>query len=430
MIRTRCQACTRRRIKCEGGAPCIYCVKKGFPCVPQAAKNDSSIAFVHKSAPKHRASTLATIPAKVSETQPSLFLRHFFSTFLPRNDFAVGSLDQNTIVCGFQYSPSLYHALCALGALDISKKATKGREAKIAALTSYRASITSVQVDISHSGSKSQDSNLWTTLFLGLFELMSDISGEGWVKHILYGTSKILQTRKPEAYLRGSGRSFFLTARVFEICRSLIYNDISFLFEDQWVSLMGRIWEEDIADWHPKEKLFDLMLSCSELSSEVSSAIEHDESPTELALYEFAARGISLRSDIEMWYLGFQQWTGLETDSRSTLAKLYYHAISIFLSGIFDYRHEFNCISSPALPFGIIQSHVGSILSGADSALRTTSLSGLLYFFPLRVAGARAVLQEQKFSIISILDHLSLDFIVAGAFKEDLAALWEMGTLS
>jgi hypothetical protein len=96
---------------------------------------------------------------------------------------------------------------------------------------------------------------------------MYDVSGEGWVKHILYGTSKILQIRGPEAHLVGRGRSFFLTVRVFEICRSLIYNEPSFLFEDGWTSLMSRMWEGDFAgEWHPKEELFDLIVSCSSLS--------------------------------------------------------------------------------------------------------------------------------------------------------------------
>lgn len=96
---------------------------------------------------------------------------------------------------------------------------------------------------------------------------MYDVSGEGWVKHILYGTSKILQVRGPEAHLTGPGRSFFLTVRIFEICRSLIYTEPSFLFIDDWVSLMGRMWEGDFAtEWHPKEALFDIMTSGASLS--------------------------------------------------------------------------------------------------------------------------------------------------------------------
>lgn len=97
---------------------------------------------------------------------------------------------------------------------------------------------------------------------------MYDVSGEGWVKHILYGTSKILQLRGPDAHLTGPGRSFFLTVRVFEICRSLIYSEPTFLCEPSWRSLMSRIWDETLNNsWHPKEVLFDLMITCSTLSN-------------------------------------------------------------------------------------------------------------------------------------------------------------------
>lgn len=95
---------------------------------------------------------------------------------------------------------------------------------------------------------------------------MYDISGGGFVKHIMYGTSKILQLRGPEACKAGRGRSFFLTVRVFEISRALIYSEPTFLHEESWKLVTNRIWEESLTDWHPKEALFDLMLECSALS--------------------------------------------------------------------------------------------------------------------------------------------------------------------
>lgn len=97
---------------------------------------------------------------------------------------------------------------------------------------------------------------------------MYDVTGDGWVKHILYGTSKILQLRGPDAHLIGSGRSFFLTIRVFEICRALIYAEPTFLADRDWVDLMKHIWDDKDGsqEWHPKEGLFDLMIACSSLS--------------------------------------------------------------------------------------------------------------------------------------------------------------------
>jgi hypothetical protein len=222
----------------------------------------------------------------ITQNVPSRFVDHFFSAFLVRNDFACGALDLDTIIYEFQRSPSLFQASIAVGALDLRNSSTKPgerKEAELIALTSYRASINKFQDEIQATQIKHNSACLWTTLFLGLFEvspsltsikslltseqLMYDASGDGWVKHFLYGTSKMLQIRGPEAHLSGKGRSFFLTVRVFEICRSLIFSDTSFLWEDGWSSLMNRMWDDPTTtDWHPREVLLDLMMSCSSLS--------------------------------------------------------------------------------------------------------------------------------------------------------------------
>jgi hypothetical protein len=93
---------------------------------------------------------------------------------------------------------------------------------------------------------------------------MFDISGEGWVKHILYGTSKIIQLRGPEAHLEGRGQSLFLAVRPFEICRSLIYSTPSFLSLPPWMALVENIFRR--TQQHPKEAMFDIMFACSCLS--------------------------------------------------------------------------------------------------------------------------------------------------------------------
>lgn len=96
---------------------------------------------------------------------------------------------------------------------------------------------------------------------------MQDMTGEGWVKHFLYSTSKMLQLRGPEAHIAGPGWSFFLTVRVFEVCRALIYSEPTFLCQPEWMSLMVKIENEnDDNEWHPKELLFDLMITCSSIS--------------------------------------------------------------------------------------------------------------------------------------------------------------------
>ncbi len=116
--------------------------------------------------------TAASIPARIPADRPSQFIRHFFSEFIARNDFAVSMLDLDTITSQFQTSPSLYHASIAVGALDLSKKsASHGKEATVAALKSYRTSLISFHKEIQRTQIQRNDAGLWTTLFLGLFEV-------------------------------------------------------------------------------------------------------------------------------------------------------------------------------------------------------------------------------------------------------------------
>jgi hypothetical protein len=110
---------------------------------------------------------------KVREDNLSLFSNNFFSHFLVRNDFGA-TLDLGTIISQFQKSPSLYHASIAVGALDMSRRLLshiKSKDAALSALTAYHTSITIFQTEIEGKNVCLNDINLWTTLFLGLFEV-------------------------------------------------------------------------------------------------------------------------------------------------------------------------------------------------------------------------------------------------------------------
>lgn len=140
----------------------------------------------------------------------------------------------------------------------------------------------------------------------------------------------------------------------------------------------------------------------------------------DLLLRQLSTEGHQLRASLHDWYERFQE----RNDSWSILAATYYYAISIYLSGIFDYRPQFDHISSPSLSHKTIQTHVTNILTNLELGLRT-NLAGILFFFPLRVAGARAWSTEQKASILGMLKEISSRaFVVADAFVLDLNTLW------
>lgn len=144
-------------------------------------------------------------------------------------------------------------------------------------------------------------------------------------------------------------------------------------------------------------------------------------------LFDLASEGQQIKSNLDLWHLDFQDWKAksITDDDRSLLATVYYHAVSIFLSGIFDYRVEFNDVASPELRSEVIQFHLTGILTYTKLALINRRLGGILFFFPLRVAGARAKTVEQKETITLMFNNISeRNFVVAGAFTTDLHNLW------
>jgi len=118
-----------------------------------------------------------------------------------------------------------------------------------------------------------------------------------------------------------------------------------------------------------------------------------------------------------------------EFQAQNTLSLAYYHASSIFLSGIFDYRPQFLRLQAPSLSEDEVQAHVTGILTNTTLALNKTNLAGILLFFPLRVSGARTKCDVQKRDILEMLGEISArSFVVADAFREDLEGLWSENT--
>lgn len=139
-----------------------------FICAPVPSKSTDTLSVVTPPlAPR--------LCPKVQEGNISQFINHFFSGFLLRNDFGI-AWDLNSIISQFQKSPSLYHASIAVGALDMSTTALlpssiEIKRAAMSALTAYQASITKFQTEMASKNAFLSDVNLWTTLFLGLFEV-------------------------------------------------------------------------------------------------------------------------------------------------------------------------------------------------------------------------------------------------------------------
>jgi hypothetical protein len=64
---------------------------------------------------------------------------------------------------------------------------------------------------------------------------MSETSGERWVKHMLYGTSRIIQSLGPTAQTSQIYRRLFEAFCQLEAHRAVLYGDDTFLSQDVWL---------------------------------------------------------------------------------------------------------------------------------------------------------------------------------------------------
>lgn len=239
-------------------------------------------------------------------------------------------------------------------------------------------------------------------------------------------------------------RVFFLNTRIFEISRSLIYSSPTFLWEPNWTAATEQLWEgNNMALWHPKEALFDMLPGFSELSIRtlrfVLNASNLDKREQERQAQSLADEGLALQNSLQEWYKETQYWTTISHDNQTAtnmaqrpdtelmLSYAYYHAISIYLSGTYDYHRQW---SGPAAPCAPILSrhevnwHVSQILE-TSRMLLALGTCGIFLFFPLRVAGARTLDLRLREVILGLFKMTSQrGFLVAEALITDLSELW------
>jgi hypothetical protein len=155
--------------------------------------------------------------------------------------------------------------------------------------------------------------------------------------------------------------------------------------------------------------------------------LTHDSTSS---LQDCIVDGHHIRTALNQWYSNFQANpkvpdTDGDENNQSLLALTYFHAISIYLSGIFDYRHQFYQSNCPTLSQEVIQGHVDAIILCTQAALATTNLAGILLFVPLRIAGARVMKRGETEMIKVMLREVSKrGFVVADAFEDELREVW------
>lgn len=95
---------------------------------------------------------------------------------------------------------------------------------------------------------------------------MNDETGRGWIQHIVHGTSKALVASGTNSCRYGFGKRFFIEAKMFEVCRAIIFNEPTFLTRTEWMALSFQLrqGDEDVS-CNDLDELLDLIAECSAL---------------------------------------------------------------------------------------------------------------------------------------------------------------------
>ncbi|KAJ5296487.1 Cupin 2 conserved barrel [Penicillium atrosanguineum] len=447
---TRCLGCAKRRIKCEGGAPCAHCTRQNTMCVPQKQSERGVSIFVNQTRQGdlggcHKTSDQKkmAITNKRNSGNDQIHsigrdrgtrLLDYFVSFIQQNLFTMSfSSIVPELLPLISTSPLLYHAVIAVGGLDANRhsagRALQGEKPPyVDAMTSYRTSMSILRSCLGEINVVQREDVLWATFFLGLFELLSDDSGEGWVKHMLHGTSKMLQLTGPSSCMSSPRRIFYDLFRVLEASRALLYNEETILSQECWLRLQKTLSSEETR-WDPMEEIITLMIQTSAFSLRAHDIIENISEPerfTNLSVALLAAEGLMVQENIYNWHAKtLLQLFQDDTNEYLNLALLYYHALLIFLSGNYDYFPYWDKLQAPVLSPSEVSDHLVAILDLSADVLLHSKIPGVMLFFPVTVAGSRARSVNQKSKVLNLLDQVFCKgFVVANRVRDGLLIRW------
>ncbi|CEI38410.1 hypothetical protein FVEN_g12117 [Fusarium venenatum] len=455
--RSRCIACAKSHLKCSGNSPCNNCRKKHITCIFEMQKPMQICINYAESGKKIDAALDVPITQSGPSSQLGLslsndhiyYLSNYFNTFFQRNIVnpkTTGFIDVVSLMKDEVSGGFLHHAVLSIGAMQAVKlNSSEGIDPSKAyglAVGHYSRSVRGLRqaLDQFHRRPSSLHCVLWTTHLLGLFELMTDPSGAGWVQHLVHGTSKALVAAGPTVCQSVLGQRFFAEIRVFEACRSIIFNEPTFLASPDWRLVGEEIQSTGRNDNCGLNELLNIVVSCSTLRVRVHNLLYPQEVQTpdrqgtgqDIAC-DIVSEGFHLRQALIDWDASldssFSDGTSdnVAAKSFSCLTQAFFSATSIYLSGIFDYEMPYwkgMGIVPPTLSEEEIQRHVSNILARTHMILGNSPISPLLVLFPLRVAGARTWQQWQQDHIMQSLLAVEMTFPVAAAFRADLHDLW------
>ncbi|CRG84844.1 Anoctamin-5 [Talaromyces islandicus] len=238
-----------------------------------------------------------------------------------------------------QSSTILSSAVIAVGSLEAMRHGCCRAYPKLesphyVAFKAYSNSISALHTALLDPDVTQRDDVIWVTFFLGLFELMVDPTGEGWTKHMLSGTCKLLQLAGPQQKMSFSRKIFFQLFRVLESSRAVLYGDSTILSHPDWLALQQTRPFTSADDWDSLGSILSLMIQISKFNLEffgyAESMAKTDNSGS--LIDHLGTQGVEIQDSLYQWLCKAkaQLDRGAVPSSGSHQAFAYGHALLIF----------------------------------------------------------------------------------------------------
>ncbi|PTB37977.1 hypothetical protein M441DRAFT_147301 [Trichoderma asperellum CBS 433.97] len=327
-------------------------------------------------------------------------------------------------------SPALRDLGIAIGALDASRRAStrtslEQERPQCVAYRSYSRSLQSLQLQLQTKDAATSQDVAWSTFLLGLFELMAEPSGDGWAKHMFYGTSKVLQLAGPDAHQSTLQERLVNAFRVLEANRVILYGDITFLSEARW-RLKNRTRSEQVKIPDPMMEITELMFQTSRFSKQLFDTIEGipaEKRSHNSAVKALAREGTTLDHRITIWNNG-SLLQSAAADPFTQISFAYYYALQLFHCRNFTYYSCWETGTVPELSLHESNAYVAAIISICEKSTQDSNIPGVILLFPLRMAGAHAEVGRRN-KILKILQQIyNSGFVVAEKITIDLCDFW------
>ncbi|CAG7926615.1 unnamed protein product [Penicillium olsonii] len=354
-----------------------------------------------------------------------VYLDHFAS-FLKRchfsKDFAATAADTATIIG--QY-PLLQHIAIAIGALDASRKGStrafgKLGSAQQTAFRAYGRSIQDLHTAISTAGPVFRDDVFWSTFFHGLFELLAENTGNSFVNHMVYGTSKMLFMLKPTIPFPLATKSLIDAFWILEINRAILYGDIAILPDNPQRLHMPRgksILLAGLINDTKYHRLFDTIEGVPEELRSIDPTLD-----------ALALEGLEIKERLLTWQ-GECHFEASETspvDSFTQLSVTVHRALHLYHCNNFTFYSCWMTRLIPRLNRSEVNQHVSEILDLSERLLSDTHIPAVLLLFPLRMAGVHVSGFHGQDKVLGAVRKIRQQgFVVSDTIEVDLKEFWQ-----